>query len=116
MPTALETKLGVFYIKPVLYLLKGTICVFCPIFSVCQPAFLPSFRPPSFIHFFLHPFIPSFIHSLFLPPFNLRSDELGIYCKLQYSKTLCRAVWYVLTDFYLPDKSTNLLQESVRFY
>ena len=116
MPTALETKLRAFYIKPVLYLLKGIICVFCPVPSVCQPTFLPSFLPPSFIHSFLHFFIRSFIHSLFLPSFNLRSGELETYCKLHHSKTLCRAVWYVLADFYLADKSTNFLQQPVRFY
>lgn len=65
MPTALETKPGVFYIKPVLYLLKSTVCAFCPVPSVCQPTFLPSFLPPFFIHSFLH----SFFHSFPLPSF-----------------------------------------------
>jgi hypothetical protein len=69
-------------------------------------------------------FVLSFIPSSFLPSFDLRSGELEIYCKLlqqisiycKYSKTLCRAVWYVLTDFYLADNSTNLLQRPMYFY
>jgi len=68
MPTALKTKLCVFYINPPFYLLKGTICVFRLVSSACQITFLLLSLP---LPLFILSFIPTFVFSLIPSSFLL---------------------------------------------